>query len=145
MLVGLADNTRNYKQGKIVKAFNEATGRYGVRVFGTTSPIAVKKENITTDFLSETLTTSALVGPFTSEGWSYSLSSDSVLQGDDQSIANYVDESTTKRLVEECPLGEIFLYNHKNLTLSARVALVQEGLAATTAYKQKSKTFTFVR
>lgn len=59
MLVGLADNTRNYKHGKIVKAFNEATGRYGVRVFGTTSPIAAKEENITSD--SESVRTSALV------------------------------------------------------------------------------------
>lgn len=69
-----------------MKAFNEATGRYGVRVFGTTSPIAVKEENITS--VPESVRTSALVGPFTSEGWSYSLCSDSVAPGDENDIAN---------------------------------------------------------
>ena len=102
MLIGLTDNTHNYKHGKIVKALNNATGRYGVRVFGTTSPIAVKEENITNNN-SESVRTSALEGPFTSEDSFYSLSSDS-LSFDENFIANYIDESTTKRLVKEWPL-----------------------------------------
>jgi hypothetical protein len=126
MLIGLTDNTHNYKHGKIVNALNKATGRYGVRVFGTTSPIAVKEVNVTS--VSESVRTSALVGPFTSESCFYSLSSDSVLHGDETGIANYVDESTTKRLVKECPLGEIFLYNHENLTTVISMLYLERGM-----------------
>ena len=42
-----SDNTHNYKHGKIVNALNKATGRYGVRVFGTTSPIACNSRHTT--------------------------------------------------------------------------------------------------
>ena len=125
MLIGLTDNTHNYKHGKIVNALNKATGRYGVRVFGTTLPIAVKEENITS--VSESVRTSALEGPFTSKCCLYSLSSDSVLHGD-EGITIYVDESTTKRLVKECPLGEIFLYNHENLMTVISMLYLERGM-----------------
>ena len=125
MLIGLTDNTYNYKYGKIVHALNEATGRYGVRVLGTTSPIAVKEQNVALDMCINYKDTSALEGPFTSEGYFYSLSSDC---GDENDIANYVNQSTTKRLVKECPLGEIFLYNHKNLTTVISMLYKQRGM-----------------
>ena len=126
-LIGLTDNTYNYKHGKIVSALNKATGRYGVRVFGTTSPIAVKEENVTFGD-SESISTSALEGPFTSESCFYSLASDSVSQWERNGIANYVDERTTKRLVKECPLGEIFLYNHENLTTVISMLYLERGM-----------------
>ena len=126
-LIGLKDNTYNYKHGQIVSALNKATGRYGVRVFGTTSPIAVKGENVTFGD-SESISTSALEGPFTSESGLYSLSSDSVLPWRRNGISNYVDESTTKRLVKECPLGEIFLYNHENLTTVISMLYLERGM-----------------
>ena len=126
MLIGLTDKTHNYKHGKIVKALNKATGRYGVRVFGTTSHIAVKEENITNNGL-ESVRISSLDGPFTSEDGFYALSSDS-LSFDEKVIANYIDESTTKRLVKDCSLGEIFLYNHENLTTVISMLYLERGM-----------------